>query len=190
MKASKSRDRANVPPWFKEAEAFLERSPLPIVELVADRLRRRERARPDAPAAKKRKPQGHPLRARSLPAKSLGLKSKPETAAPALLSSTDVPVVSRRVSPSERIESSDRKMIPSVTEQEPMKKGKKNPQTAEAIPAVDEVEFTDVIRKMVNTSPVTREDVEGKGYRRKKNPETDPAKLQLLFPAVPNQRKR
>jgi len=71
-----------------------------------------------------------------------------------------------------------------------MKKGKKNPQTVEAIPAVDEVEFTDVIRKMVNTSPVTREDVEGKGYRRKKNPETDPAKLQLLFPAVPNQRKR
>jgi hypothetical protein len=88
---------------------------------------------------------------------------------------------SRRVSPSERIESSDRKMITSVTEQEHMKKGKKNPPPElEPIPPVDEAEFTEVVRKMVNTSPVTRKDVEHRGYRRKKNPETDPRKIKMF----------
>ena len=42
---------------------------------------------------------------------------------------------------------------------------------------VDEAEFTEVIRKMVNTLPVTREEVESGGKRRgivrRKNPETD-----------------
>ena len=42
---------------------------------------------------------------------------------------------------------------------------------------VNEAEFTEVIRKMVNTSPVTREEVESSGKRRgiarRKNPETD-----------------
>jgi hypothetical protein len=42
---------------------------------------------------------------------------------------------------------------------------------------VDEAEFTEVIRKMVNTSPVTREEVEKqskrRGIQRRKNPETD-----------------
>jgi hypothetical protein len=69
-------------------------------------------------------------------------------------------------------------MITSVAEQEHMKKGKQNPPPElETIPAVDEAEFTEVIRKMVNTSPVTREQVEKRGKRRgikrRKNPETD-----------------
>jgi hypothetical protein len=55
----------------------------------------------------------------------------------------------------------------------------------DAIPPVDEAEFTDVIRKMVNTSPVTREDVERGRLRRKKNPETDPVKLAMVFPDAP-----
>jgi hypothetical protein len=81
-------------------------------------------------------------------------------------------------------------MITSVTEQDAMKKQK--PSNLEAIPPVDEAEFTEVIRKMVNTSPVTREDVEdlSKLRRRKKNPETDPAKLAMLFPAMPTQSKK
>ena len=37
---------------------------------------------------------------------------------------------------------------------------------------VDEAEFTEVIRKMVNTEPITREDVE-KRHKLRKNPETD-----------------
>ena len=41
---------------------------------------------------------------------------------------------------------------------------------------VDEAEFTDVIRKMVNTPPVTREEVEHK----RKNPETDPRYLPVF----------
>jgi hypothetical protein len=90
-----------------------------------------------------------------------------------------VPFVSRRASPSERIESSDRKMITSVTEQERMKKGKQNP-PPEPIPVVNEEEFTEVVRRMVNTGPMTREDVEQKGFRRKKNPETDPRKIRLF----------
>jgi hypothetical protein len=58
---------------------------------------------------------------------------------------------------------------------------KKNPPLELApIPPVNEAEFTDVIRKMVNTSPVTREDVERRGFRRKKNPETDPVKIKLF----------
>ena len=67
-----------------------------------------------------------------------------------------------------------------------MKKGKQNPPPGlEPIPSVDEAEFTDVIRKMVNTSPVTREEVERRGFRRKKNPETDPVKLAMVFPDAP-----
>jgi hypothetical protein len=63
---------------------------------------------------------------------------------------------------------------------------KKNPPPElEAIPPVDEAEFTEVIRKMVNTSPMTRQDVEGRGIRRKKNPETDPVKLAMVFPDAP-----
>jgi hypothetical protein len=66
---------------------------------------------------------------------------------------------------------------------------KKNP-PPEPIPAVNEAEFTEVVRRMVNTSPVTREDVEQKGFKRKRNPETDPRKLTLLFPGMPSQKKR
>jgi hypothetical protein len=62
---------------------------------------------------------------------------------------------------------------------------KKNPPPLEPIPPVDEAEFTEVVRKMVNTSPVTRKDVEHRGYRRKKNPETDPVKLAMVFPQAP-----
>jgi len=57
---------------------------------------------------------------------------------------------------------------------------KKNPPALEPIPAVDAEEFTEVVRRMVNTAPVTREDVEGRGFRRKKNPETDPRKIKLF----------
>jgi hypothetical protein len=49
---------------------------------------------------------------------------------------------------------------------------------------VDEKEFTDVIRKMVNTKPVKREEVE-----RRKNPETDPKYLPV-FPSMPSERER
>jgi hypothetical protein len=46
---------------------------------------------------------------------------------------------------------------------------------------VNESEFTEVIRKMVNTEPVTREDVEKRGrYQRRKNPETDPRYLPVF----------
>jgi hypothetical protein len=76
-------------------------------------------------------------------------------------------------------------MITSVTEQETMKKKKAPAPELEPIPPVDEAEFTEVIRKMVNTSPVTRESVERRGIRRKKNPETDPAKLAMVFPDAP-----
>jgi hypothetical protein len=62
---------------------------------------------------------------------------------------------------------------------------------------VDEAEFTDVIRKMVNTSPVTREEVEKHSKRRRaierrKNPETDPRYLPVFdfsTPITPEQRK-
>lgn len=43
---------------------------------------------------------------------------------------------------------------------------------------VNEEEFTEVIRKMVNTPPVTREDVEKRKLR--KNPETDPRYLPVF----------
>jgi len=62
---------------------------------------------------------------------------------------------------------------------------KKNPPPLEPIPRVDEAEFTEVVRRMVNTSPVTRKDVEHRGFRRKKNPETDPVKLAMVFPKAP-----
>jgi hypothetical protein len=81
-------------------------------------------------------------------------------------------------------------MITSVAEQEPMKKKQNPPPELETIPPVDEREFTDVIRKMVNTSPLTREDAEKRGMRRKKNPETDPTKLAMLFPAMQSGNKK
>jgi len=59
---------------------------------------------------------------------------------------------------------------------------KKNKPELETIPPVDEAEFTNVIRKMVNTSPVTREDVE-KRHKRRRNPETDPRYLPV-FPSL------
>jgi hypothetical protein len=54
---------------------------------------------------------------------------------------------------------------------------------------VDEAEFTDVIRRMVNTSPITRAEVEARGKKRRgverrKNPETDPRYLPV-FDFVP-----
>jgi len=57
---------------------------------------------------------------------------------------------------------------------------KKKPSPLGPIPPVNEAEFTEVVRRMVNTSPVTREDVEHHGFRRKKNPETDPRKIKLF----------
>ncbi len=63
---------------------------------------------------------------------------------------------------------------------ESVSRKKKNPPPELAtIPPVDEAEFTDVIRKMVNTSPVTRKNVE-RGYQRRKNPETDPRYLPVF----------
>ena len=50
------------------------------------------------------------------------------------------------------------------------------PEVQNPIPPVDEQEFTDVICKMVNTSPVTRKEVEHRG----KNPETDPRYLPVF----------
>jgi hypothetical protein len=70
-------------------------------------------------------------------------------------------------------------MITSVTEQERMKKKKNPAPELESIPPVDEAEFTEVVRRMVNTSPVTREEVERRGHRRK-NPETDPRYLPVF----------
>lgn len=62
-----------------------------------------------------------------------------------------------------------------------MSRKKKNPPPQlETIPPVDEAEFTEVIRKMVNTSPVTREEVERRGAQRRKNPETDPRYLPVF----------
>jgi len=43
---------------------------------------------------------------------------------------------------------------------------------------VDESELTDLVRKMVNTGPVTRKEVEGRRLR--KNPETDPRYLPVF----------
>ncbi|MGB8919434.1 MAG: hypothetical protein WCC89_21450 [Candidatus Sulfotelmatobacter sp.] len=48
---------------------------------------------------------------------------------------------------------------------------------------VDEEEFTEVVRRMATAEPVKLEEV--RGYRRKKNPETDPAKLAMVFPKAP-----
>jgi hypothetical protein len=60
------------------------------------------------------------------------------------------------------------------------RKKKNPPPELETIPPVNEAEFTDVIRKMVNTSPVTREEVERRGIQRRKNPETDPRRLPVF----------
>jgi hypothetical protein len=51
---------------------------------------------------------------------------------------------------------------------------------------VDETEFTDIVRKMVNTPPETLEEVV---VRRRKNPETDPPYLPVFdfTPATPEQ---
>ena len=66
---------------------------------------------------------------------------------------------------------------------------KKNPPPLEPIPPVNAEEFTEVVRRMVNTAPVTRDDVERRGFRRKKNPETDPAKLAMVFPEYRKKKK-
>lgn len=58
---------------------------------------------------------------------------------------------------------------------------RKEQKTGEKIPnslKVDEQEFTEVIRKMVNTPPVKREEVEHRNMRR--NPETDPRYLPVF----------
>jgi len=66
-----------------------------------------------------------------------------------------------------------------------MSKTKKNtPKVPNPIPAVDERAFTDVIRKMVNTGPVTRKNVE-----KRRNPERDPRYLPV-FPAMERNRKK
>jgi len=68
---------------------------------------------------------------------------------------------------------------------------KKNPPPLEPIPPVNEAEFTEVVRRMVNTSPVTREDVERRGFKRKKSPETDPVKIKLFnLEDMPRRKKR
>lgn len=63
-----------------------------------------------------------------------------------------------------------------------MKKGKRKPQQEKPMDLpnplkVNEAEFTEVIRKMVNTSPETLEEVV---TRRRKNPETDPRYLPVF----------
>lgn len=45
---------------------------------------------------------------------------------------------------------------------------------------MDEAQFTEVVRKMVNTSPVTRKTVEQRGIQRRKNPETKPRYLPVF----------
>jgi len=60
------------------------------------------------------------------------------------------------------------------------RKKKNPPPELETIPPVDEAEFTEVVRKMVNTSPVTRKAVERRGIQRRKNPETDPRYLPVF----------
>lgn len=60
---------------------------------------------------------------------------------------------------------------------------------------VDEAEFTEVIRKMVNTSPVTREEVEGREQKRRKierrkNPETDPRYLPVFDFHRPDEKEK
>jgi hypothetical protein len=77
-------------------------------------------------------------------------------------------------------------MITSVAEQESMSRKKKQTAPEDSNPmVVDKAEFTDVIRRMVNTPPVTREEVEKhekrrRKYERRKNPETDPRYLPVF----------
>ncbi|MGA2388803.1 MAG: hypothetical protein ABSF97_07580 [Candidatus Sulfotelmatobacter sp.] len=160
------------PPWFKVAAAFLEDHPIPIIGLLADRLQQREKAKREALAAKTQRRQGRPLQERPVPVKSQELTSKIGVVGRASLSLIDVPVASRRVSPSERIESSDRKMITSVTEQEkPMK--------------ADKGQFDEVLRRMIEKNPKktaeiaaqNEDDARTRKFRRKRNPETDPQKI-------------
>jgi len=88
-----------------------------------------------------------------------------------------VPVVPRGLSPSERIESSDRTMITSVTEQETMK--------------ADKGQFDEVLRRMLAKNPKKTADIKQAklGFRRKKNPETDPVKLAIAEDEVLTQIK-
>jgi|SRR5271157_2397046 len=88
---------------------------------------------------------------------------------PSVTSSASVRLGSRRLSPSERIESSDRKMITSVTGQKTMKRKKQDVVVPNPL-RVNEEEFTEVIRKMVNTPPVERKEVEH-SHQRRRNPE-------------------
>jgi hypothetical protein len=86
-------------------------------------------------------------------------------------------------------------MITSVTEQKRMPKKKTDDVEIPDPLQVDEGEFTDVIRKMVNTSPITREEVEHKekkrrSVQRRKNPETDPRYLPVFdFKNRPREKK-
>jgi hypothetical protein len=69
------------------------------------------------------------------------------------------------------------------------RKKKSEPEVPDPL-RVNEAEFTDVIRRMVNTSPITREEVEQKekkrrGYERRKNPETDPRYLPVFDFSTP-----
>lgn len=76
--------------------------------------------------------------------------------------------------------SRDRDRVASGTVEPMSRKRKRAPRDTE-VPnplRVDEAEFTEVIRKMVNTAPVTREDVEKRKFR--KNPETDPRYLPVF----------
>jgi hypothetical protein len=86
-------------------------------------------------------------------------------------------------------------MITSVAERKNVKKKSKKPDVEVPNPlVVDEAEFTDVIRKMVNTEPVTREAVERRNKVRRKNPETDPRYLPVFdfenLPKIRIERKK
>lgn len=153
--------------WIKDAAAFLEAYPLPIADLLADRIRQRDKTRGGLVAVKRQTQRGRHLPAPSLSVKSQESIAKPGVAGSASLSRVDVPAVSRRLSPSERIESSDRTMITSVTEQETMK--------------ADKGQFDEVLRRMLAKNPKKTADIKQSklGFRRKKNPETDPVKLAM-----------
>jgi len=161
----KGANQSKLPGWIKVSAAYLEDHPLPLSDLLADRIQLREKVKREALAAKKqtrrdRRPQVH-----SSPSICPKSALKLGTAGRASLSSTDVPARSRRLSPSERIESSDRKMIPSVTEQANMK--------------ADKGQFDEVLRRMIEKNPKKTADIKqtNLGFRRKKNPETDPQKI-------------
>jgi len=181
MTRSKGRDRVNSGP--DRLARNLQAIQPQLVSLVESMLRgTEERARAIARKLARQRGQYLPSlqfhdslkAAKSSPTLAFGLRRVP--------TSTRVLASSRRLSPSIRIESSDRKMITSVAERKiTMRKKKRAPRDIE-VPnplKVNEAEFTDVVRKMVNTEPVTREDVE-KRHKLRKNPETDPRYLPVF----------